>query len=46
MEFIKGIMAGAMIGMTVGVMKSQDITRLCKKGKKTLRKMKMAGFFN
>lgn len=46
MELIKGMMLGTIVGMTVGFMKSSDISRLCKKGKKTLRRMKMAGLFN
>ncbi len=40
MKFIKGILAGATIGMAIGAMKSDDIMSMCKKGKKYLRKMK------
>ena len=40
MNFFKGILAGATIGMMVGTMKSSEIMSMYKKGKKYLRKMK------
>ena len=44
MGFIKGMLAGACFGMTVGVMKHQDIMGIYKKGKKYVKKMKLIGF--
>lgn len=40
MGFVKGILAGATLGMAVGVMKSNEILGICKKGKRYIRKVK------
>lgn len=42
MSFVKGILAGATLGMAVGVMKSSEIMGLYRKGKKYIKKAKMS----
>lgn len=44
MGFIKGMLAGACFGMTIGTLKSKDIMGMYKRGKKYMKKLNLAGF--